>query len=89
MLKPKTKKLVLTFFQPAMENFFKRVFYTTVGITSKTATELQKSENEWAVRGKKELESFKWHLLHSTENLLIKAGILHPEQMPDVNTWEE
>jgi hypothetical protein len=72
-----------------MENLLKRMVYTTVGIASKTANQLQQSENEWAKRGEKELETIKWSLLSSTENVLIKMGVVQPEQMPDVNTWGE
>jgi hypothetical protein len=72
-----------------MENLLKRMVYTSVGVASKTANQLQQSENEWAIRGEKELETMKWSFLQSTENALIKMGILQAEQMPDVNTWGE
>lgn len=72
-----------------MKNVVSEMLYAGVGMASRWIRQYQQAETTWYLEGEKKIEEWQEVLLRSIETALIATGLLRPEQMPDVNTWDE
>lgn len=72
-----------------MKNIISEVLYVGIGTISKLVQQYQQAETAWYSEGEKKVCEWENALLQRIEHVLTSTGVLRPEQMPDVNTWEE